>query len=171
MADTPYAFVIVDEFPNDKAEPEKLKLEILGSSPPISSASYQGSTCDGDPQAPGALTELTLWFDDPLSAGDETQLGVIVAAHDGVPGEDIDTSYATLATTGKMLIQDEADQADESVGFERDGSGNLMIQDQVAGQMTLTQVASGGTPDLSKVLIEMDGTFVVDDNGAIVTET
>lgn len=169
MASTAYDYVIVDEFPNDVAEPEVLELEIAGSSPPITSASLEGTSCNGDPQNPTASTTLRIWFDDPLSGADQTQLDVIVAAHQGVQNKDIDTSSAALATTDKLILQKSTDKTDESIALSKDGSDNMLFQDGIqTTPLTLTQLYSAGTPDLSKAILETDGSLVYIGDGDIL---
>lgn len=144
MANTSYTYVIVDEFTNDVVDPEKFELEVEDSSPAITSANLLGTKCDGDPQNPGALTEFVVWFDDPLTSGDETQLDALVAAHDGAKTKDINTTDAALASTDELLIQTSSDKTDTTVGLERDGSGNLMFKDGVvSGTKTLTELLAG----------------------------
>ena len=145
MASTAYTYVIVDEFPNDKVDPEKLEQEVADSDPAITSAALEGTTCDGDPQSPGALTEFKVWFDGVLSSGDETQLDALVAAHDGIQPKDIDYTDAALASTDKILIQTTDDRVDESVAFARDVSDNMTFRDGVqTTPVTLTTLLSGG---------------------------
>lgn len=130
MAETDYSYVIVDEFPYDVAEPERFQLEIVESVPPITSATLVGTWCDGDPQNPGLATLFYVRFDDPLSAGDETQLETLVAAHDGrVQTKDIATTDAALATTDKILLQSD-DPTDEDIALSKDGSGNFLWRDK-----------------------------------------
>ena len=144
MADTSYDYVIVDEFPNDVAEPEVLELEILNSDPAITSATLLGTACDGDPQSPTALTTLKIWFDGPLSGADETQLDALVAAHQGVQNKDIDTRGA-VATTDKFILQSSSDKTDESIALSKDGSGNMLFQDSLnESPVSLTTLLSGG---------------------------
>lgn len=73
MADTSYQYSILGDFPNQKVAPDKLAYEIGQSS--IASASYLYMQTSGD--------DCNIWFDDPLSGGDQTTLSGLVAAHDG----------------------------------------------------------------------------------------
>lgn len=145
MANTAYTYVIVDDFTYDVAEPERLEQEVADSDPAITSATLLGTACDGDPQNPTALTELSVWFDDPLSGADETQLDALVAAHDGrTQTKDINTTSAALATTDKLLLQPSDDPTDESIALSKDGSNNMMFQDAVqTTPVSLTTLVSG----------------------------
>lgn len=170
MASTAYDYVIVDEFPNDVAEPEVLEIEIAASSPPITSASLEGTSCNGDPQNPTASTTLRIWFDDPLSGADQTQLDVLVAAHQGVQNKDIDTSGAALATTDKLILQKSDDKTDESIALSKDGSDNMLFQDGVqTTPVTLTDLVGGAAASLlGKAVFKSDGGLVYTSSGDVV---
>ncbi len=75
MADTKYTYSIDSDFPNKQVDSNTLVVEIGGSS--ISSASCLRIDTTGD--------VCDIWFDDPLSSGDETTLDGIVASHNGSP--------------------------------------------------------------------------------------
>jgi hypothetical protein len=170
VASTAYDYVIVDEFPNDVAEPEVLELEIANSDPAITSATLEGTTCNGDPQNPSAGTTLRVWFDDPLSAGDETQLDALVAAHQGAQNKDIATSGAALATTDKLILQKSDDKTDESIALSRDGSDNMLFQDGVqTTPVTLTDLIGGEAASLlGKAVFKSDGGLVYTSSGDVV---
>jgi hypothetical protein len=75
MAATKYTYSIFTDFPNQQVNPGALAEEISDSS--ISSAALLYIATSGD--------DCDIWFDDPLSSGDETTLDGLVAAHTGVP--------------------------------------------------------------------------------------
>jgi hypothetical protein len=80
MAATPYNYSISGDFPQQKVNGDTLSQEIVASDPPITSAALDPAyniRTKGD--------DCAIWFDDPLSAGDQTQLDAIVAAHQGNP--------------------------------------------------------------------------------------
>ena len=175
MADTAYTYVIVDEFTYDVAEPERLEQEILDSDPAITSATLLGTACDGDPQNPTSSTELKVWFDDPLTTGDETQLDSIVAAHDGrTQTKDIDTSEAALATTDKLLLQPSDDPTNEAIALSRDGSNNMMFQDAVqTTPVSLTTLISGagGLTETTHKALDILNHLLAEDNHEQITRT
>jgi len=76
MASTNYNFTISTAFPNAKVDSDKLATQ-LRSSAIITALDYV-ATADG---------VCSVWFKDALSSGDQTLLGAVVAAHDGVSGE------------------------------------------------------------------------------------
>ena len=75
MANTKYTYSISSDFPNEQVYSSTLTQEINDSS--ISSASLLYIETTGD--------DCDIWFDDPLSTGDETTLDGLVAAHTGNP--------------------------------------------------------------------------------------
>lgn len=77
MAETKYIYSVADDTLQGIVDLGSLEQEIQDSA--ISSATYLYISNTGD--------VLDIWFDDPLSAGDETLLDGIVAAHEGLPQE------------------------------------------------------------------------------------
>jgi hypothetical protein len=75
MAATKYTYSIATDFPNKQVDSDSLTEEINDSA--ISSAALFYIETSGD--------DCDIWFDDPLSAGDQTTLDGIVAAHTGAP--------------------------------------------------------------------------------------
>jgi hypothetical protein len=75
MAATEYTYSIASDFPNKQVNSGELTDEINDSS--ISSAALLYIETDDD--------DCNIWFDDPLSSGDQTTLDGLVAAHDGEP--------------------------------------------------------------------------------------
>jgi hypothetical protein len=107
MAETTYSYVAAD-FPNNQVNPAKLQAEIEASSitTPLTRVDTLGGTF-----SEGVFTDATsidIVFDDPLSAGEKTTLGGLIAAHDNTPAE----SISGEATQDPGATQD----ADE--GFE-----------------------------------------------------
>lgn len=75
MADTKYTYSLSSDFSNEWVDVSVIREEIEDSS--ISTAAYLYTSVAGD--------ACDIWFDDPLSAGDETTLDGVVAAHTGLP--------------------------------------------------------------------------------------
>jgi hypothetical protein len=151
MAATSYEYDVIDDF-SGGVDSAALQYQVEQSA--ISSAAVthvDTSWKGGTPR-----DKCDVWFDDPLSSGDETILDAVVAAHDGQPLENVTVQQGRLAFD------------EEGVEIRNDGAGQLRLKDTMTSEKTLTELATAGTPDLSKVVIEMDGTFVVDDNGEIV---
>lgn len=73
MAATAYTYSLTTDFPNDAMNSGRLAQEIDDSA--IASANYDRVDTDGD--------VVKVWFDNPLSVGDEAILDGIVAAHAG----------------------------------------------------------------------------------------
>jgi hypothetical protein len=86
MAATKYTYSISSDFPNKHVDSKSLTAEIGNSS--ISSAALLYIATAGD--------DCDIWFDDPLSAGDQTTLDGVVAAHTGQP--------TTQADQGGMIV-------------------------------------------------------------------
>lgn len=86
-----YQYTISIDFPNGTVDPDTLADEINDSS--ISSGVLESITTDTP-----ALDICYIQFDVQLSAGDETTLDGIVAAHTGVPNPIFETSDAISAT-------------------------------------------------------------------------
>lgn len=75
MADTQYTYSISGDFSNQEVDAGALGEEIEDSS--ITSALFLYVITNGD--------DCDIWFDDPLSGGDQTVLDGVVAAHQGNP--------------------------------------------------------------------------------------
>lgn len=75
MAATKYTYSINSDFPNHQVNPEGLGEQIVASG--ISSAAFLYVGTYGD--------ECDIWFDDPLSSGDQATLDALVEAHTGEP--------------------------------------------------------------------------------------
>lgn len=183
MANTYYDYIIVDDpqFPNDVADPEVFELEIQNSDPEITSANLLGTECDGDPQNPAPVTKIRVWFDDPLSGGDQTQLNTLAAAHQGIQNKDIDTKTAAVATTDKFVLQKSNDKTDEAIALSKDVSGNMLFQDdEQTTPLTLTELLTSGgllvPSEIGQILYSYNGlTFsitkpIISDNGFIITD-
>lgn len=74
MAETKYTYTISTDFPSAKVHGAKLKIEIEATDivTALDRIDTLGDACD-------------IWFKDALSAGDQTTLDGVVAAHDGEP--------------------------------------------------------------------------------------
>ena len=153
MADTKYTKSVSADF-SSGVDAGKFDEEIRASS--ISSAvllrvDVSGDVCDS-------------WFDDPLSAGDETTFDGLVAAHDGTAQEDVQTNHEALAldtaqtikisrdSSSRMLFKDDEIQTPITLKtlldgtpqpplphkstHEKDGSDELILQNLSAGAAT-----------------------------------
>jgi len=143
MADTPYEYDVLNDFPNQIVALDALEQEIAGAVPPITSAAFVSLVTSwiGAP----ARDTCTITFDDPLSPGDQATLDTVVADHQGIPLP----SYNGLV--GRQALQTETEK-DTDVYLERDGAGNLMFGDQA-----------------SKVLLEESGSLVYTGDGDVTT--
>ncbi len=97
MADTNYTYVISTAFPNGKVATDRLTLEIESSA--IITALLKINTSGDD---------CNIWFKDALSAGDQTTLDGIVAAHSGEPlpsrAQLVEVEDARFDSDGKQVI-------------------------------------------------------------------
>ena len=75
MADTAYHYSVANDFPQGAVSVETFEVEIAAAG--ITSANYLWTTVSGD--------DCAVWFDDPLSGGDQSLLDGVVAAHEPVP--------------------------------------------------------------------------------------
>lgn len=94
MTATKYTYAF-SAFPNSKVEPSSLTAEI-GASAIVTALDFidTNTACD-------------IWFKDPLSGGDQTLLGQVVAAHQGVSTsstERVVRNNATLTSSGSMVL-------------------------------------------------------------------
>lgn len=160
MADTLYLFDVLDDFQNHVVALDALQAEISAAAPPITSAAFVSviTSWVGNP----ARDTCTVTYDDPLSPADEATLNAVVAAHQGAPLPACDNRV------GKQAFQTETTD-DQDVFIERDGAGSLLFADQSTPEKTLAELATAGTPDLSKVVLEVDGSFVYTGDGDVTT--
>jgi hypothetical protein len=128
MADTKYTYSISEDF-SAGVDGAKLHQEIDGSA--IASASILRVDTEGD--------NCDAWFDGELSGGDQTTLNGLVAAHDGIPLEDVDSVFDSLSL--KKTYYQYNSSADTNVKVARDSSGNLTFLDGVTAQKTLAELA------------------------------
>lgn len=103
MADVSYRYDVIDDFLNDLVNGEALQKEIEDSA--ISSAVilFVNVMWDGVP----LREKCDIWFDGPLSPGDEVLLDAVVAAHTGDPLPEVHPIDATLQPQG-LFLQTEA---------------------------------------------------------------
>lgn len=155
-----YEYDVLDDFPNHVVALDALEKEIGDAVPPITSAALTLLTTSwiGSP----ARDVCTITFDDPLSPGDESTLDVVVAAHQGIGLP----SFNELV--GKQAFQTDSDKSLD-VFIERDDLGSLTFGDQITSTKTLAELATAGQPDLSKVVLEVDGSLVYTGDGDITT--
>jgi hypothetical protein len=88
--------------------------------------------------------------------------------------EPIDAVVDGIAARG-FFPQVDAEH-DELVGITRDTNGNLVLKDTHAGTRVLTDLLGGGSglpPEqiLDMALMQLDGTFVFDNNGCVLSVT
>jgi hypothetical protein len=143
MADTKYTYSISGDFPNQKVAPEKLSQEIDDSAIASASLSYIGTDDD----------VCDIWFDDPLSGGDETILDGLVAVHDGV---DIDVPCCMPCMSSDPENPVEGNFWWNSVGkvFKGyDGSNKRTIQD-VFGSEYQSGESEGSSTTTSTSLVD-----------------
>jgi len=165
MAETSYEYDVLDDTLDGKIDGGALQEQVEQSAIASASILYVNTGWLGEP----AREKCDIWFDDPLTPGDEIILDGVVAAHDGEPIQDTLDLAGPVATQSVALRND--GDVDDDVAVGRDGVGNMVFKDQGTTTKTLTELATAGQPDLSKVVIDMDGAFVVTDDGEIVEVT
>lgn len=151
MAATSYEYDVIDDF-SGGVDNAALQEQVEQSAISSAVVTHIDTSWKGGPPR----EKCDVWFDDPLSPGDEAILDSVVAAHDGEPLENV------TVQEGKLAFDE------EGVEIRNDGAGQLRFKDTVTSEKTLTELATAGIPDFSKVVIEMNGTFVVDSDGEIV---
>lgn len=154
MADTPYEFDVLDDFPNQMVDDAALQHQVEQSAIASAAILYVETSWKGDP----ARNKCDVWFDDPLSGADEIALGGIVAAHDGQPYIEPEVLDAPVTAPSFAVGSGDSEIAE-------DGGGNMTLTDAISGTRTLAELAN-----LSKVLLDVDGTFTYEDDGDILTE-
>lgn len=155
MAATSYEYDVIDDFPDDKVDGAALQEQVEQSGITSAAVTHVNTEWRGAP----AREKCDVWFDDPLTPGDETILDGVVAAHDGEPMENVTIQRGRLAFDM------------EGVEIRKDGTNQLRFKDTTTTEKTLAELATAGVPDLSKVVIQMNGTFVVTQDGEIVMVT
>jgi hypothetical protein len=136
MAKTTYQFSISTDFPNAEVHGAKLKAEVAASSiAAVCCVSRAGDFCD-------------VTFDDALSAGDETTLNGLVAAHDGVkpknfgyasssklvplelniPNDDAWHEVGGVTTTMGAFVSNPADALGKLIGEHKTTGANAQIR-------------------------------------------
>ena len=153
MAATSYEYDVIDDFPDDKVDPDALQYQVEQSAISSAAITHINTEWRGAP----AREKCDIWFDDPLSPGDETILDGVVAAHDGEPLENVSIQEGRLAFDT------------EGVEIRNDGTGQLRLKDTVTTEKTLAELATAGQPDLSKVLLEVNGSLVYTGDGDVTT--
>jgi hypothetical protein len=102
---TTYQFAVLPapgDFLNQAVNLDKLTAAIAASDPAISSAQLSGISTSEDEEA--AEVTCSIVFDGELSAGDQTQLDVIVAAHDGQPPTKIVFHASSKLLEGEVAL-------------------------------------------------------------------
>lgn len=153
MAATSYEYDVIDDFPNDVVDPAALQYEIEQSAISSAAVTHVDTAWKGTP----AREKCDVWFDDPLSPGDEGILDSIVAAHTGEPLENVTIQQGRLAFDM------------EGVEVRKDDTDQLRFKDTVTSEKTLAELATAGTPDLSKVVLEVNGSLVYTGDGDVTT--
>jgi len=147
-----YNFTIATAFPNAKMDSDKLAREIRASA--IVTALDYVATADGT---------CSVWFKAALSGGDETILGAIVAAHDGVsdapapiPVQDYTNGApAPTATDGKPFVLPNSFPGEVLINFT--GCADSSTQ-RFAGDLFGIQQVGEGTS--SQVVSFLDGFYL-----------
>lgn len=152
MAVTAYEYDVIDDFSNG-VDGDALQYQVEQSAISSAAVTHIDTSWKGAP----AREKCDIWFDNPLSPGDETILDSVVAAHDGEPLENVTIQEGRLAFD------------EEGVEIRNDGAGQLRLKDTVTSEKTLAELATAGTPDLSKVVLEMDGSLVYTGDGDVTT--
>ena len=161
MADTAYEYDVLDDFPDDRVDNDALEQQIRAAG--LTTVLYVNTVWKGDP----AREKADVWFSDPLDPADKTVLDGVVAAHDGSPIIADEEFGTPVAARGFVLRNDGDDDSD--VVTDRDGLGNMTFTDRNNPTRTLTELASAGQPDLSKVVLEVSGSLVYTGDGDITT--
>jgi len=153
MAATSYEYDVIDDFPNSIVDPDALQYEIEQSAISSAAVTHIDTSWKGAP----AREKCDVWFDDPLSPGDEAILDALVAAHTGEPLQNVTVQQGRLAfdMEGCEVWKDDSDQ--------------LRFKDMTTSEKTLAELATAGTPDLSKVVLEVNGSLVYTGDGDVTT--
>jgi hypothetical protein len=151
MAATSYKYDVIDDFPNDKVDNAALQYQVEQSAISSAAVTHVNTEWRGAP----ARNKCDVWFDDPLSPGDEAILDSVVAAHDGTPLENVTIQQGRLAFDI------------EGVEIRKDSTDQLRFKDTTTTEKTLAELATAGTPDLSKVVLEVDGSLVYVGDGDV----
>lgn len=158
MADTSYEYDVLDDTLDEKVDGEALQYQIEQSAISSATVLYVNTGWRGSP----ARDKCDVWFDDPLSPGDETILTGVLGAHDGDPlPQDYDFDEP-VRVPALRLQEDDTEVA-------RDGAGNMTFVDANSSTKTLAELATAGQPDLSKVVLEVSGSLVYTGDGNITT--
>ena len=80
MAATSYEYDVIDDF-SSGVDSAALQYQVEQSAISSAAVTHIGTSWKGGPPR----DKCDVWFDDPLSPGDETILDSVVAAHDGEP--------------------------------------------------------------------------------------
>jgi hypothetical protein len=102
---TTYSYAVLPapgDFPNQAVNEDKLTAAIAASDPAISSAQLEAIRTAEDEET--AAVTCMIDFDGDLSAGDQTQLDAIVAAHDGQPPTKICFHASSKLLEGEAAI-------------------------------------------------------------------
>ena len=102
---TVYQFSVLPapgDFLNQAVNLDKLTAAIAASNPAISSAQLVGISTDEDEET--AAVTCSIDFDGELSAGDQTQLDAIVAAHNGQPSTKICFHASSKLLEGEVAL-------------------------------------------------------------------
>ena len=152
MAATSYEYDVIDDF-SSGVDNAALQEQVEQSAISSAAITHVDTSWKGGPPR----DKCDVWFDDPLSPGDETILDAVVAAHDGQSLENVTIQQGRLAFDA------------EGVEIRNDGGGQLRLKDTVTSEKTLAELATAGTPDLSKVVLEVDGSLVYTGDGDVTT--
>jgi hypothetical protein len=184
MAATKYTYSISSDFPNHQVNSGALTEEIDDSS--ISSAALLRIDTAGD--------DCDIWFDDPLSSGDQTTLNGLVAAHTGEPVSSpeqggliiipLDTPDAPTVTpqgtpgsttwgykvtafseSGETMASTEGQTTTGAATLDGTNFNRLAWAEvDGASRYGVYRTTSGGTPSSTGKITEVDGTQF-DDTG------
>lgn len=149
---TSYEFDVVDDF-SSGVDNAALQYQVERSLISSADVTHIDTLWKGAP----TRNKCDVWFDAPLTGGDQTILDGVVADHDGAPLESV------LVQQGRLAFDV------EGVEVWKDGTGQLRLQDMVTSERTLAELATAGQPDLSKVVLEQEGLLVYTGDGDVVT--
>jgi len=170
MAATKYTYSIATDFPNEAAATAKLSNDIRKSdiATDLSHINTAGDVCD-------------IWFDDALSAGDETILDGIVDAHGGYeerePFRVVEDPTVEPVTTGtsKVLANDRP-----AIEFQNGRTGFVALQgvwpyeQYTAAKMRITAkliLKRSGTGSNVRIGVKYKAETVGDDTSAAFAES
>jgi len=159
VADTPYEYDVIDDFPDEKVDGDALVQEAQTFG--LATVMYVNTVWRGDP----AREKADVVCSDPLDPADKTTLDGVVAAHTGAPIIAPNDLGGPVVAESMALRNDGDTDSDVVVG--RDSVGNMTLADQNTTPKTLTELATAGQPDLSKVLLEESGSLVYTGDGDV----